>query len=1630
MMSRSLIVVFGVFALMGFLVASGVSQEQGGKWLASESIEVTRVKSGLRVTCQIQIPKGSEGMGELRFVLMDLDGKTLLEVKSDLDLPLLDQKASVILRGDVEDEKIPLCVLKYRLKVGKYTEEGSRSLMASLAQLETRIVAYRELLAGTKASLQIVALNHATGNPVNNAQVTISLIEDEKERTLFQGRTRRNGAAMAQFDVPEDVEGSRQLKVTVEHERLGKDEILQTVSIQKKTKILLTTDKPLYQPGQLIHMRTLCLAAGTLAPQANQSLTFEVMDSKGNKVFKKAMETDDFGIASTEFHLATELNLGTYIVRAILDSNQTEKTVGVQRYVLPKFKVQLKSERDFYLPGETLKGEVQADYMFGKPVSGGKVTVVASKFEIQFDEFETVEGTLSEEGHWEFEMKLPDYFAGTPLEQGKTSVRLEAKVVDTAEHREDKVIMVPVSDAPLSLFAIPESGSLVPNLKNNVYILVSYPDGSPCKNAAVTVEYGDVDEKTREQNTNDVGIAVVSLTPKGMEPTHLTIRAKDAEGRTASKEFALDPKSTAESLILRTDKALYQVGETIQADVIASKKKGTVYLDMIREGQAVMTYAGELQSGRASLAVDIDASMSGSVALQAYIFTPGTDLVRDTRLLYVNPADALKIAIALDTETYKPGQSASIDFRITNDKGKPVVSALGISIVDEAVFALQEIHPGLEKVYFTLEQEIMKPRYEIHGYELDDLVKLPPQPGPIVRMSWNEDQQQAARVLLASAPSVPEPPIRVNTFAEKQQKATDALMQRYQKDYERIQGVVQRYLSANNWKAPEKFLEALIRGKYLRENEILDPWGNAYIFDFSQVEATRGYFTMTSKGSDEIIGTADDLGLNMWFGRGGRQMLRRGAGIAEAEFALGAPVGVFDMAGAPQAAVAVEERLEKSALAFGVDEDASVGGASAPEAVRLREYFPETLLFEPALITDARGQATLSIDMADSITTWRMTAMASSKTGALGSTEHPIRVFQDFFVDIDLPVALTKNDRVSIPVVLYNYLDSAQKVRIKFDVEPWFELEGDAEQIIELGSEEVRPMYFPIQVKELGKHRLTVWAYGEKMSDAIRREIEVLPDGDENNITFSDRLSNEVEQTIFIPSEAIDGASKILVRIYPGVYSQIVDGLDSMLRMPSGCFEQTSSVSYPNVLIVQYMKATKQINPETQMTAEGFINAGYQRLLSYEVDGGGFSWFGDAPANKVLTAFGLKQFYDMAKVHEVDPAVIDRTRAWLLSKQESNGAWKPDENYLHAESWSGIQKSDVLVTAYIADAILSSEGTGAGADKAIEYLRANWKDAEEAYVVSLIANALVSWNAKDVWTAEVLKKLHDMAVVEKETAHWKGGTGTVTFTHGDAADVETTALAAIAFLRSGKYPETTGKALTYLIQKKGAYGHWGSTQATILALKAMMLSLGNRTEEVDATIAITLNGEKVSELKVTPEDSDVMRLVDLGEQTKEGENKVNLTLQGEGSLLYQIVGRYYIPWTQRPAPEEPMTITVNYDRTELAVNDLATLNVKVKNNRPAAAQMVIVDVGTPPGFQVQAADLESLVEKKIFSKYEMTPRQVIAYFEKIEGNKTIEFSYTIQAKFPLRAKTPQSRVYEYYNPEVSHISAPIDLTVE
>src|SRR5207244_13156328 len=124
------------------------------------------------------------------------------------------------------------------------------------------------------------------------------------------------------------------------------------------------------------------------------------------------------GGASVDFQLAGEGNMGNYHLRAVLGDTRAEKTVEVKRYVLPKFKVEVKADKTFYLPKETVKVELQSDYFFGKPVANAKVEVMASTFDVAFNKFHNWKGETDANGNAKLEIKRPDSCIGRPTHNG------------------------------------------------------------------------------------------------------------------------------------------------------------------------------------------------------------------------------------------------------------------------------------------------------------------------------------------------------------------------------------------------------------------------------------------------------------------------------------------------------------------------------------------------------------------------------------------------------------------------------------------------------------------------------------------------------------------------------------------------------------------------------------------------------------------------------------------------------------------------------------------------------------------------------------------------------------------------------------------------------------------------------------------------------------------------------------------------------------------------------------------------------------------------------------------------------------------------------------------------------------
>jgi len=715
--------------------------------------------------------------------------------------------------------------------------------------------------------------------------------------------------------------------------------------------------------------------------------------------------------------------------------------------------------------------------------------------------------------------------------------------------------------------------------------------------------------------------------------------------------------------------------------------------------------------------------------------------------------------------------------------------------------------------------------------------------------------------------------------------------------------------------------------------------------------------------------------------------------------------------------------------------------SSAP-AAHVRSYFPEALYINPEIITDKDGRASIVIPMADSITTWRMAMIASTQQGALGTSTSSLKVFQDFFVDLDLPVTLTQGDRVSIPVAIYNYSDTRGDVNLKLQSDDWFSLVEDAaEKSVAVDSARVGSSQFTLEARRIGKFKLTLAARmqggsdraGIDRADVVVREIEVIPNGREQSLVFNGRLENAVQHELDFPANSIPEASKIFVRLYPGPMSQVVEGMDAILRMPNGCFEQTSSSTYPNVLALDYMKRTKKLTPEVHAKAEGFIANGYQRLLTFEVPGGGFSWFGSAPANKILTAYGLMEFYDMSKVHDVDPKLISRTQQWLASQQQEDGSWKPDTQFIN-EGATNRYNSDILrITAYLSWALETTGYQGPAVEKAKDFVEKHIAAKVDAYTLAVVANFAADYGADREFTRQAIQMLLD-ARTEKDEQVWWSAEETSVYATGPSASVETTSLAVQALLQSGEASATARKALTYIASKKDAYGTWGTTQATIMALRALLTATEKGAADVRGTVVVLLNGKPAEKLELTPENNDLLHQFVFKNVEPQSASTVGLQFEGKGGLAYQIVGSYYLPWDEKAAGE-PLSIDVAYDRTHLAQDDIATASATVRNNLQKAANMVMVDLGIPHGFDLLSEDLQDYQEKSAhrksghLSKFSLTATQALLYFDSFAPGDVFTLKYRLRARFPIRARTFKSQVYEYYDPEIASVAQPVQLEV-
>src|SRR5262249_50789357 len=441
-------------------------------------------------------------------------------------------------------------------------------------------------------------------------------------------------------------------------------------------------------------------------------------------------------------------------------------------------------------------------------------------------------------------------------------------------------------------------------------------------------------------------------------------------------------------------------------------------------------------------------------------------------------------------------------------------------------------------------------------------------------------------------------------------------------------------------------------------------------------------------------------------------------------------------------------------------------------------------------------------------------------------------------------------------------------------------------------------------------------------------------------------------EEVVLPATWLQGTLKCQATVFPSTLADLQKGLDALLREPNGCFEQTSTSNYPNLLILDYLKESEQAKPEVERRARDLLARGYKKLTSFECTNTargskkeGYEWFGGtAPAHEALTAYGLMQFRDMARVQEVDAAMLQRTRDYLMSRKDGKGGFQRNPRALDTFG----RAPDNITNAYIVWALTES-GKDDDVTKELAALHDQAKTSKDPYFIALVANCLINRDRRD----DAAPLLNTLAGAQKDDGHLDAQTTSVAGTGGGDLQIEPTGLTVLAWLKSSQ-PElnpNVQKAVKWIGQQRGGYGGFGSTQSTILALKALIAYAKANKKTAEAGDLIVYLADKEVARKHFPagaEEAVTLELKDAEKLLKPGKNSLRVEATGKNAFPYPATWSYR---TIKPASAEgcPVALHTALDRNAAGEGETVGLKVQIENKSGKGQGMTVAIIGLPAG---------------------------------------------------------------------------------
>ncbi len=686
-----------------------------------------------------------------------------------------------------------------------------------------------------------------------------------------------------------------------------------------------------------------------------------------------------------------------------------------------------------------------------------------------------------------------------------------------------------------------------------------------------------------------------------------------------------------------------------------------------------------------------------------------------------------------------------------------------------------------------------------------------------------------------------------------------------------------------------------------------------------------------------------------------------------------------------------------------------------------RTDFRSTIYWNPAVQTDHKGEASVEFYTSDAITSFRATLEGIGNAGQPGRGEQKFFVQKPMSIAVNMPASVITGDVLNLQIAVTNHTDYPSGGHLNFSVPGHFnpvpDGKGDAasnvasepaalsgEQSFSLAPHETKIIsaQYMIGVPKSDNQSIKVWfSADENILDAFETSIRTLDRGyPARQIAAGNSAQNAFNIHL---NDPVEGTLSATLTAYPSTLDDVLKGMERMLRQPNGCFEQVSSSNYPNLLVLDLLRETGTSKPEVESQALSLLEDGYKKLTAYECKSGGFDWWGRDPAHEGLTAYGILEFTDMARVFNVDKKLIERTVDWLYKRRDGKGGWTLNPNSLHG--W----QNDPVVDCYIVWALAEA---GYGKKFATEVNNAFEQafKSNDPYQQALLANALLAMN--DTRGLQLLSILRDK---QADNGSWVGSTHSVMYASGDCFRIETSALAALALMKSKDKGGALPKVMEYITKSKTEYGY-GSTQSTVMALKALIeyAKAGNQSA-ADGNLVIMVDGRRVVEQPFSTKDPKRIEIKNLEQYFTSNDPRLEVFFDNPKAVIPFDLEVKYASRQPRNAPNCPLAFKTELGSKSVSVGETVRLSATLQNTTQAVQASPMVVLGIPAGLTLQPWQLKKLVDEKKCDFYELWDGFAVFHFEQIAPGETRSLDLDLRADIAGAFEAPASQAFLYYS---------------